>query len=79
MLGGPLVVDTVPHGSTTLPTGATVASHYIFFDPVNGSIDGTVDFDSDVVAIVSSTSLLLASDFLANTGVIYLNPSGPRS
>jgi hypothetical protein len=74
LLTAPLVVDIVPSGSTTLPAGATVASHYIFFDPVNNSIDGTVDFDSDVVAIITSTPRLAASDFLANTGVNYLNP-----
>ena len=56
--------------------GTTVASHYVFFDP-NGttSIDGTVDFDSDVLAIISSTANLGASDFLANTGVNYLDPT----
>ena len=75
LLAAALTVDAVPSGSTTLPAGTTVASHYIFFDPVSGSINGTVDFDSDIVAIISSTSRLLASDFLANTGVTYLNPS----
>lgn len=74
VLGASLVVDAVPSGSTTLPSGKTVASHYVFFDPISGSINGTVDFDSDIVAIISSTPRLLASDFLANTGVNYLNP-----
>jgi hypothetical protein len=75
VLAAPLTVDTVPGGPLTLPVGTTVASHYVFFDPAGvTSIDGTVDFDSDVVAIISSTGLLLASDFLANTGVTYLNP-----
>lgn len=74
VLAALLNVDVVPSGPTTLPVGATVASHYIFFDPTSGSIDGTVDFDSDVVALITSTGLLLASDFLANTGVTYLNP-----
>ena len=36
---------------------------------------GTVDFDSRVVAIITSTDNLAASDFLANTGVHYLNPA----
>lgn len=74
VLAAPLTVDIVPSGGLTLPVGTTVASHYIFFDPVSGTIDGTVDFDSKVVAIITSTNLLLASDFLANTGVTYLNP-----
>lgn len=74
VLGGPLTVDIVPGGPLTLPVGTTVASHYIFFDPVTGTINGTVDFDSRIVAIITTTDLLLASDFLANTGVTYLNP-----
>jgi hypothetical protein len=62
-------------GTTPIPAGSTVASHYIFFDPGPGqSIIGTVDFDSDVLAIITSTGNLAASDFLANTGVNYLNP-----
>lgn len=74
VLAAPLSVDDDGTGPGVLPAGTTVASHYIFFDPVNGSIDGTVDFDSDVLAIITSTGFLLASDFLANTGVTYLNP-----
>ncbi len=76
LLAAPLNVDVVPSGPLTLPTGMTVASHYIFFDPATlTSIDGTVDFDSDIVAIITSTRNLLDSDFLANTGVTYLNPT----
>jgi hypothetical protein len=74
VLSDPLTVNFVPNGPTILPAGTTVASHYIFFDPVSGNIDATVDFDSDIVAIITSTMLLSASDFLANTGVTYLNP-----
>jgi hypothetical protein len=76
VLTAPLTVDTVRSGaSNPLPVGTTVASHYIFFDPVDASIDGTVDFDASVLAIISSTALLAASDHLANTGVHYLNPA----
>jgi len=72
VLAAPLVVDV---GSSPLPIGTTVASHYIFFDPgPSQSIIGTVDFDADVLAILTSTTNLAASDFLANTGVNYLNP-----
>jgi hypothetical protein len=63
---------------TTIAAGTQVASHYIFFDPTTtnptGHIVGTVDFDSDVLGIITSTGLLLVSDILANTGVTYLNP-----
>ncbi len=72
VLAAPLFVDV---GTSPLPIGTTVASHYVFFDPgPTQSIVGTVDFDSDVLAIITSTTRLLASDFLANTGVNYLNP-----
>lgn len=70
-LGAALVMDQ----GGTIAAGTTVASHYIFFDPLNASsIVGTVDFDSDVLGIMTSTGLLSASDFLVNTGVNYLNP-----
>jgi hypothetical protein len=62
-------------GKNPIPAGTVVASHYVFFDP--GPVQqilGTVDFDSRVVAIITSTGNLAASDFLANTGVHYLNP-----
>jgi PEP-CTERM motif len=63
-VGGPLVA------------GMTVASHYVFFDPgPSQHMIGTVNFDADVLAIFTSTATLSASDFLANTGVNYLNPS----
>lgn len=75
LLAAALGVDVVPSGPLSLLAGTTVASHYIFFDPTQGSVDGTVDFDSDVLAIITSTGLLSASDFLANTGVNYLNPA----
>ena len=59
----------------SVAAGTQVASHYIFFDPrQTGHIIGTVDFDSDVLGIITSTGLLAVSDILANTGVNYLNP-----
>ena len=36
---------------------------------------GTVTFDSNILGIISSTDNLGASDFLANTGVTYLEPT----
>jgi hypothetical protein len=74
LLGAPLSTDT---GLNPIPAGTVVASHYIFFDPGTAqSIVGRVDFDSDILAIISSEGRLFASDFLANTGVNYLNSSG---
>lgn len=71
LLAGNLSMDI----GGTISAGTQVASHYIFFDPLQTqSIDGTVDFDADILGIITSTGLLLASDPLANTGVTYLNP-----
>lgn len=75
-LGAALGVDIVPlGGSNPLAAGTLVASHYIFFDPQSNDITGLVNFDAEVLAIITSTGLLAASDFLANTGVNYLNPT----
>jgi hypothetical protein len=63
-------------GRNPVKAGSTVASHYVFFDPGPAQeIIGTVDFDAPVVAIMTSTGTLAASDFLAKTGVHYLSPS----
>lgn len=62
-------------GAGIISAGDTVASHYIFFDPDNLiSQEGSVTFDSDIVAIITSSGNLAGSDFLINTGVTYLNP-----
>ena len=73
LLTAPLVVNV---GSSPIPAGTVVASHYIFFDPgPTEQVIGTVNFDSDVLAILTSTDTLAASDFLAKTGVNYLSPT----
>ena len=71
LLGTALRVDV----GSTIAAGTIVASHYVFFDPGPlQNIVGTVTFDSHVLAIITSTGNLLASDVLQNTGVNYLNP-----
>ena len=72
LITAPLIANV---GLSPIPAGSTVASHYIFFDPGPGlRVIGTVDFDSDVLAIFTSTATLASTDFLAKTGVNYLNP-----
>ena len=67
---------TVDVGTSPIAAGTRVASHYVFFDPSNPqNIQGHVNFDSKVLGIITSTGLLIASDFLAHTGVNYLSPS----
>ena len=73
-----LTVDLIRESGApgVLPAGSTVASHYVFFDPApSTSQTGEIRFDSDIVAVITSTNNLQASDFLANTGVVYQNPS----
>lgn len=63
-------------GAGTVAAGQTIASHYIFFDPsANRTIEGTITFDSDVVAIITSRDNLIASDGLVNLTANYLSPS----
>jgi len=72
LIASPLAVDV----GTAPAAGTIVASHYVFFDPGPAQhIIGTVNFDSDVIAVITSTGTLAASDFLAKTGVNYLNPT----
>ena len=72
LLTSPLTIDD---GGSPIPAGTTVASHYIFFDPgPSQHVIGTVNFDSNILGIITTTTHLAASDFLANTGVDYLNP-----
>lgn len=62
-------------GGSIIAAGTEVASHYVFFDPgPSTSITGWVDFDSDILGIITSTGNLFASDFLINNDVTYLNP-----
>jgi hypothetical protein len=73
LLAAPLITDV---GLSPIPAGTIVASHYIFFDPgPSQHVIGTVNFDSDVLAILTTTTDLSGSDFLAATGVNYLSPS----
>jgi hypothetical protein len=62
-------------GPGTIPSGVTLASHYVFFDPEATTTQvGTISFDSDVFGVITSSENLLASDFLIPTGINYLNP-----
>jgi hypothetical protein len=76
LLTSPMSVDILTTGNAgLLPEGTVLASHYVFFDPVSGAVRGYVDFDSDIVGLVTSTASLAASDFITGTGVNYLTPA----
>lgn len=65
-----------PNIGGPIAAGTEVASHYVFFDPNNTTSQrGYVDFDAIILGIFTSTTSLFATDFLANTGVNYLNPA----
>ena len=70
------ITSTISVNTGTDPVnGDVVASHYIFFDPAQlTSVVGWVDFDANIFGIITQTAELAASDFLANSGVTYLNP-----
>ena len=56
LLTAPLIVDV---GSSPIPAGTIVASPYVFFDPgPTQRVIGTVDFDADVLAIITGTTTL---------------------
>jgi len=62
----------------TLSAGTFVSSYYVFFDPDAdpASQEGTVTFSSPILAILTSTGKLIATDgLLGNAGVNYLSPT----
>jgi len=76
-LSGDLTVNIIPTGGSTLiPTGTVVSSHYVFFDPIAGSIEGTVDFSDDILGVVEVDGDLDASAAeLGAPGTTYASPS----
>ena len=70
-LGSALQTDT-----GTIASGTLVSSQFLNFDPNNGrSGRGNVVFNTPVLGIIWSRSLLIASNFLGASGVTYLTPS----
>lgn len=73
LLADPLTADV---GTSPIPAGTLVSSHYIFFDPgPSQRVIGTVDFDGDILGVMTSATTLAASDFLGAAGVNYLGSS----
>ena len=56
-----------------LAEGTIVASHYVFFDSLNGTQQGWIDFDAPVLGIAAYQDTMAATDFLANTKVRYIS------
>jgi len=57
----------------TIAAGTVVASHYVFFDSLNGVHIGYVDFDAAILGIAAYQDTMAATDFLANTSIEYIS------
>lgn len=71
-LEAPIRVDIGGEGGI-IPAGTTVASHYVFFDSLNGIHYGYVYFDAEILGIAAYQDTMAATDFLANTDVTYIS------
>ena len=70
-----LTQDYTVNIGTDLSSGEIISSHYVFFDPDFRSYQqGWVDFDSAIIAVITSSTLLGASDSFLNNNVTYLSP-----
>ena len=63
-----------------ITANTVVASHYVFFDPLADGVAGrrvigTVTFDADILAVVTTKPDLIASDFLGAPTANYLSPN----
>ena len=56
-----------------IPAGTIVASHYVFFDSLDGFHIGYVDFDAPILGVAALQDTMAATDFLANTNVTYIS------
>ena len=72
VLSEPIRVD-IGSEKGWIPMGTTVASHYVFFDSLDGFHIGFVDFDAPILGIAAFQETMAATDFLANTSVTYIS------
>jgi hypothetical protein len=56
-----------------IAAGTVVASHYVFFDSLDGVHIGYVDFDAPILGVATFQETMAATDFLANTDVTYIS------
>ena len=56
-----------------IASGTVVASHYVFFDSLNGIHYGYMDFDAPILGVAALPDSMGATDFLANTSVNYIS------
>ncbi len=56
-----------------IPQGQTVASHYVFFDSIDSSQYGYIEFDAPILGVAAQPDTMDATDFLANTSINYIS------
>lgn len=56
-----------------ISAGEMVASHYVFFDSIDGIHFGYVDFDAPILGVATVRETMAATDFLANTSINYIS------
>lgn len=67
----PLAIDA----TTSIPAGEVISSYYVIWDPVpNNTVQGTITFPDDIVAVIVDRPELQASTFLGDASAVYLNP-----
>jgi hypothetical protein len=73
VLTSPLTTDV---GLTTIPKGTTVSSFFVTFEPGANTYQliGDVTFNAPVLGIITSDASLIASNFLGDAGITYLDP-----
>lgn len=69
-----IAADEILADGGVIRAGTVVASHYVFFDSIAGVHVGYVDFDAPILGVAAFQSTMGATDFLADTDVVYLNP-----
>lgn len=72
VLQEPIRVD-IGGTNGVISAGETVASHYVFFDSIDGIHFGYVDFDAPILGIAAVRETMAATDFLANTSINYIS------
>lgn len=72
LLESPIRVDLGGENGL-IAAGQEIASHYVFFDSVNGVHKGYVDFDAEILGVAAFQDTMAATDFLANTSINYIS------
>lgn len=71
ILSEPIRVD-IGGNRGVLAQGTEIASHYVFFDSLDGIQYGYVDFDAPILGVATQPNTMGATDFLAQTNVTYI-------